>query len=196
MRCPRLPEDWLQVKSVFCRRWPGCHGWKAYSNQMSKGGGSFFHNYKGFHSIVLLALVDGDYKILWVVLGAAGSSSDAQIFKHTNLRHKVEDGSIGFPESECLGIGEPKLNFILRDDAFPLKVWLMKPCSRHGLDIKEMVFNYRISWGRRVVENAFGILTSRFRIFQSPMPHEPPVVIKLVMACLVMHNLLRIRYPG
>ena len=28
---------------------------------------------------------------------------DAQIFKHTNLRLKIEDGNIGFPDSESLG---------------------------------------------------------------------------------------------
>ena len=49
---------------------------------------------------------------------------------------------------------------------------------------------------RRVVEkfNTFGILTSRFRIFQSPMQQEPPVVARVVIACLVLHNLLRMRY--
>ena len=59
-------------------------------------GGSLYHNYKGFHSIVPLALVDGDYKFLWVDLMAARSSSDAQIFKHSDLRHTIEDGTIGF----------------------------------------------------------------------------------------------------
>ena len=39
-------------------------------------------------------------------VGAAESTSDAQIFKHTNLKHKIENGSIGFPDSESLGIGE------------------------------------------------------------------------------------------
>ena len=40
--------------------------------------------------------------------------------KHTNLRHKIDDGSIGFPDSESLRIGGPKVNFfILRDDTFP-----------------------------------------------------------------------------
>ena len=52
--------------------------------------------------------------------GAARSTSDAHIFKHTDLRHKTEDGSIGFPDSESLGIGGPKVNFfLLGDDAFP-----------------------------------------------------------------------------
>ena len=50
----------------------------------------------------------------------AGSSSDAKIFKHSDLRHKVEDGSIGFPESESLVDDGPKMNFfILWDDGFP-----------------------------------------------------------------------------
>ena len=62
--------------------------------------------------------MDGDYKFLWVDLGAAGSSSDAQIFKH-----KIEDGTIVFPESESLVDDGPKVNyFILGDDAFSLKL--------------------------------------------------------------------------
>ena len=36
---------------------------------------------------------------------------------------------------------------------------------------------------------------SRFRVFQSPMQQEPPMVTTVFMACLVLHNLLRIRYP-
>ena len=76
-----------------------------------------------YTTIVLLAMVDGDYKFLWVDMGAARSNSDAQIFNHTNLRHKIGDSSIGFPDSESLGIGGPKVNFfIFRDDAFPLKL--------------------------------------------------------------------------
>ena len=85
--------------------------------------------------------------------------------------------------------------FILGDDIFPLKPWLMWPYSSRSMDLKEMVFNYRISRGRSVVENAFGMLTSRFRIFQRPLQQEVPVVSRVVMACLVLCNLLRIRYP-
>ena len=71
----------------------------------------------------------------------------------------------------------------------------MKPFSRRGMDLNHRVFNYRLSRGRRVVENAFGILTSCFRIFQRPMQQEPPVVARVVMSCLMLHNLLKMRYP-
>ena len=107
MQCPTLPEDWLLVESVIRRRWnfPHALDGRHIPIRCQQGGGSLFRNCKGFHSIVLLALVYGDSKFLWVDMGAAGSTSDDQIFKHTNLRHKIEDGSIGFPDSECLGIG-------------------------------------------------------------------------------------------
>ena len=159
MRCPTLPEDWLLVDSVFGQRWNFPHALGALDGRhipirCPQGGGSLFRNSKGFHSIVLLALVDGDSRFLWVDMGAVGSTSDAQIFNHTNLRHKIEDGSIGFPDSESLGIGAPKVNFFLRgDDAFPLMLWLMRPYSNHSMDYKEMVFNYRIRRGRTVVKS-------------------------------------------
>ena len=201
MQCPTLPVDWLLVKSIFHWRWNFPHALGALDGRhipirCPQGGGSLFLNWKGFHSIVLLALVDGESKFLWVDMGAARSTSDDQISKHTNLRHKIEDGSISFPDSESLGIGGPKVNFFfLWDNAFPLKLWLMMPYSSHTMDLKEMVFNYRIRQGKIVLENAFGMLTSRFRIFQSPLQQELPVVNRVVMACLVLHNLLRIRYP-
>ena len=112
------------------------------------------------------------------------------------MRHKIEDGTISFPQSESLVDYGPKVNyFILRDDAFPLKLWLMKPYLKCSMGLNQRVFNYRLSRERRVVENAFGILTSHFLIFQRPMQQEPSMVARVVMACLVLHNLLRMRYP-
>ena len=116
MRCPTHPEDWLLVESVFCRRRNFPHALGALDGRhfpirCPQGGGSLFSKSKGFHCIVFLALVDGDSKFLWVDMGAAGSTSDAQIFKHTDFMHKIEDTSIGFPDSESMGIGGPIVNF-------------------------------------------------------------------------------------
>ena len=41
--------------------------------------------------MVLLALVDGQYRFRWVDLGSQGSCSDAQIFNSCQLKDKIEE---------------------------------------------------------------------------------------------------------
>ena len=59
-----------------------------------KKSGSDYYNYKGFFSLVLIALADAEYRLLWIDCGSSGSSSDAQIFNRGDLREKIEDGSL------------------------------------------------------------------------------------------------------
>ena len=47
--------------------------------------GRLFHNYKGFFSIPLLALVDADYKFIWIEFSGMGHMSDSQIFHDSEL---------------------------------------------------------------------------------------------------------------
>ena len=159
-----------------------------------KNTGALYHNHKGFFSIVMLALVDGQYKFRWVDVGTAGSCSDAQIFNASQLKRKIDDGSIGFPDPAPITQGGRDVPyFILVDDAFALKTWLMKPYGKRMLTREERIANYTISRGRRVVENVFGILVSRFRVMR-PTPLE--TVREVVFTCVVLHNILRSQYQG
>ena len=69
---------------------------------------SDYYNYKGSFSMVLLALVDAEYRFLGVDCGSSGSSSDAQIFNWSDLREKIEDGTLKIPPPEPLGAEEPE----------------------------------------------------------------------------------------
>ena len=94
-----------------------------------------YFNYKGFHSIVLLALVDADYKFLYADIGASGAGSDGGVFGETDLKEAFEDGSIGMPEPDPLpNDDKPMPYFIVGDETFPLKTWLIKTSTTQKHD--------------------------------------------------------------
>ena len=106
------------------------------------------------------------------------------------------NGTINFPNPEPFpGDDRDMPYYIAGDDAFPLKTWLMKPFSQQGLDARCLTFNYRLPRGRRVVENAFDILANRFQVLLGRMRQKPKVVCKIILACICLHNLMRLRYP-
>ena len=74
-------------------------------------------NYKGFHSMVLLAVVDADYKFIWFDIAALVLSSDNQIFLYSNLRQNIKDNTFGFPQAESLVDHGPQVEyFIIKDN--------------------------------------------------------------------------------
>ena len=108
--CPTDPEDWKKIEERFRHRWNVPHAVGALDGKhiaikKPKKSGSEYVNYKGYFSLVLLALVDADYKFLWVNVGSSGSSSDAQIFNRSKLKRRIENGTLGIPLPEPLGPG-------------------------------------------------------------------------------------------
>lgn len=155
------------------------------------GSGTIYYNYKGFYSLILLALVDGNYKFLWADVGNPGSSSDAQVFTHSPLRRGLENGTLGLPDDD-----RDTPYFLIGDDAFPLRTWMQKPYSNREQTDEERIFNYRLSRARRVVENSFGILAHRWRCLLSTLQLDPEKARTVIMACMCLHNLMRDRFPG
>ena len=202
MKGPTTPEEWRAISDKFVERWNFPHtcgelDGKHVNCKCPPNSGSLYYNYKGFYSVVLMALVDADYKFIWADIGGMGSASDAQIYNASGLKECVEDGSLGFPDPEPL----PNDNldvpyFFVGDDAFALRTNMMKPYSLRGMTRPERIVNYRLSRARRVVENAFGILANRFQVLLSTMQQQLETVKLIVTACMLLHNLMRTRYPG
>jgi hypothetical protein len=202
MQCPTTRDEWKAVADKFEQRWNVPHACGALDGKhvairKPPSSGSLFHNYKGFYSVVLMGLVDADYKFLWIDVGGDGYMSDAQIYNDSELKELLADGAIGLPAPDRLpGDDQDTPYFLLADDAFALRTYLMKPYAARYLSKEQRIFNYRISRGRRVVENAFGILAQRWQVLLGTMQQEPETARLIVEACVCLHNLMRIRYPA
>ncbi|KAK6190705.1 hypothetical protein SNE40_002508 [Patella caerulea] len=143
-----------------------------------------------------MGLVDADYSFLWIDVGRNGYMSGAMIFNDSELKECLADESIGFPQPSPLPNDDRNMPyFILADDAFGLRTYLMKPFSHRNLTKEHRICNYRISRGRRVVENGFGILAQRWQVLLGTMQQVPDTARLIVETCVCLHNLMRMRYP-
>ncbi|XP_047991562.1 protein ALP1-like [Leguminivora glycinivorella] len=177
-------EEWKNIETGFKTRWnfPLCYGsidGKHVPIKAPPSSGSLYFNYKKTSSIVLLAVADHDYCFSYIDVGACGSASDGGVFKNSSIYRKLENNLL------------PNNGVIVGDAAFPLKTYLMKPYPGVNLSTEEKVFNYRLSRARRIIENAFGILVSRFRVLEKPIQTNLEAVDAIVCACCALHNWLR-----
>ena len=141
---------------------------------------------------MLLALVDSDYKFIYVDVGCNRRIADGGVFRNSALFEALEMNKLQIPNPKPIeSNGKPIPYMVVADDAYPLKEYLMKPYSQVGLTKEKRVFNYRLSRARRIVENAFGILSNRFRVFMAPIRLAPEKTEKIVLACCTLHNYLR-----
>ena len=172
-----MPEPtecvWKEIERGFCTRWNFPNTVRALDGkhvviEAPHNSGADFFCYKKYFSVVLLALVDAEKKFIFVDVGGYGKNSDASIFNSSELGRKLQDGTLNIPPAKKLPGTDVYLpHVIIGDEAFPLRTNIMRPYSRDDVlgKIEEKICNYRISRARNVVENAFGILVRRFRIF-------------------------------
>ena len=143
---------------------------------------------------MLLALVDANYRFIYVDIGSYGRNSDSGIFSRSSLGKAILTGDLKFPKDSHLPndvtIGPMPYVFV-EDEAFPLQRHMLRPYPGRDTTQDQQAFNYRLSRARRIVENAFGILSQRWCIFHTKIALQPDKVNAVIKACCVLHNMLQ-----
>ena len=137
-------------------------------------------------------MCDARYNFILVDVGQFGSNNDSGVLANSSMGRRFENGTIGLPDPEYKrGYTNGLLPYYLvGDEIFALKPWMMRPYPGK-LAEEERVFNYRLSRSRRVIENVFGILRARWRIFSRPIKASIENTERYIMAAVCLHNYLR-----
>ena len=75
--------------------------------------GSPFHNYKGTHSIVLMAVCDARYKFLLVDIGDSGRESDGSVFASCSLAQAINENKLNLPDARELEVTHVTFPYVL-----------------------------------------------------------------------------------
>jgi hypothetical protein len=99
LKFPESEEDWLKIATGFEEKWqlPHCVGaadGKHIRIIHPPKSGPEFYNYKGFFSIVLMAVVDADYNFIFADVGCQGRISDGGVMKNTIVWKKLVNNAL------------------------------------------------------------------------------------------------------
>ena len=141
-----------------------------------KNSGSYYFKCKGRFSIALIALVDANYKFIYVDVSCNGRISHGGVFPNSTLSKAISTNILNSASDN----GETEaLYVIVADDAFPLMENFMKTYPFRGLSKKQRIYKYHLSRAKCIVKDVFGILANCFRIFLS------------TYTCCTLHNFFR-----
>nr|CDJ82456.1 hypothetical protein LOC100574409 [Haemonchus contortus] len=136
--------------------------------------GGPYYNYKGTHSIILLALVDCDHRIMAFDVGAPGRVGDAGVYMRSNIKTLIDNNDHLFPPTRDLRNVGPVQYHILVDCGFAQGYRFVRPHTHARADTpSKRRFNAKHSGARQVVESTFGILSRRFGLLQTTIQMEP-----------------------
>jgi hypothetical protein len=123
-------------------------------------------NRKGYHSVLMQAVVDCHYMFRNIVVGWPGSVHDARVLSNSEIFTIGEENRLS-PADYRVNVGGKAVRpVILGDPAYPLLSWLLKPYLENPNTIRQhRRFNYRLRRARVTAENVFARWKSRFRRF-------------------------------
>ena len=147
---PKSPNEWKIISKQFGDLWnfPMCLGaidGKHVVIQPPPSAGSYYYNYKGTHSIVMMAVVDADLMFRYIDIGTNGRISDGGVWNKCSLCKAITGNKLNIPDAEPLPSRNTPIPYVfVADDAFGLKPYLMKPYPGSQLSNTSRIFNYRL----------------------------------------------------
>lgn len=200
-----MPEPtekmWKEAETGFNEKWgfPNCIGsidGKHVYIKCPPNTGTLHFCYKQRFSIVLLAVVDPDYKFILIDVGSYGKESDSTVFQRTSFYQKLVNNQLNIPGPKPLpGREKPVPHVFIGDGGFKLEKFLMRPFPTNVTvhDERKKIYNTRLSSARRIVESTFGILAQKWRAFFRPFELNTDTIVDVVKAACCLHNYLRIK---
>ncbi|XP_063788677.1 uncharacterized protein LOC134944072 [Pseudophryne corroboree] len=156
-----------------------------------------YYNRKGWHSIVLQAVVDHKYCFTDVYIGWPGRAHDARVLANSDLYKIAEDKRGGwlFPREKSKTVDGVDIPVhIIGDAAYPLRHWLMKGYTQHlQLSPIQVAYTHTLSSAWMVVENAFGRLKGCWRCLMKRNDVDLKFMPHVVAACCVLHNICELQ---
>lgn len=134
-----------------------------------------------------MAIANADYEFIMCDIGTNGRVSDGGVIRNTVFYQKLLADELNIPK---VPLGSLPYVFVA-DEAFSLRPDMLKPFSQRELDYERRIFNYRLSRARRIIENVFGILVARFRIFHTEINLKLEAIDSVCLCCCILHNFLR-----
>ncbi|XP_036322439.1 putative nuclease HARBI1 [Rhagoletis pomonella] len=127
-------------------------------------------------SITLQGICDAKLRFLVVFTGVPSKIHDSRVLK------------LAFIGKEFPNVCAPKY-YLLGDSAYPLREYLLTPFRDYGnLSEAERLYT-KFCQTRVKIENAFGVLKSRFRQLMRLDFYNVESMAKFVIACCTIHNL-------
>ena len=139
-----------------------------------------------------MAICDARYVFTLVDIGSYGSNNDSGVLLNSKMDKAFFNDLLSLPNQNAAPRFGKIPYFIVGDEALPLQPRLLRPFPGQGIPEEQVIFNYRLSRARRVIENAFGILAGRRRIFMRPIQSNVETTDLIVKATIYLHNFLRL----
>ncbi len=137
--------------------------------------GSYFSGHYQCHGLNVQAACDAKCRFIFLSIRCPGGTGDSKAFYGTRLDTFLKSSGHGY--------------YAVADNAYTLSATLLIPYS--GSDKRyphKDVFNFYLSQLRIKIEQAFGMMVNKWRVFKKPVELKLSAIPTLVECCMRLHN--------